>query len=118
MGLLYTRLSKLVEWMEQFLLMTTRVLSGIVFLGTLFIWFSIALGHLVMQPVQMLGMANAQALYQDFHPETRHPEDPNWDGALAGFMLGCSLSQSIPVVGHVLGPTLGLVIGYQVDAQT
>lgn len=118
MGLLYTRLSKLVEWMEQFLLVTTRILSGIVFLGTLFICFCMVLAHLVRSPVQVMGGGYSQALYQDFYPETRQPSDPNWDGALSGFMLGCSLSQSIPIVGHVLGPTLGLVIGYQVDAQS
>lgn len=47
----------------------------------------------------------------------RNVLDPNWDGALAGAGLGWSAGQSIPVLGIVIGPVLGAIVGYHLDER-
>ncbi|WP_373532131.1 hypothetical protein [Vampirovibrio sp.] len=109
-----------------------RLLAGILLMGGLFCVMSIMFTQLLKQPEQALQLQAFAFNYSDFakvekgrvlsarettSPENAGLEDPNWDGTLAGASLGLAVGRDLPVIGWVIGPVVGAMLGYQLDSH-
>ncbi len=132
--------------LEKLLLFTIRTTWLICGLGTLFLSLSIAFQDVMKAPMQKLGFARSSAVYQDYYPHTHKHQDNNkyqksrhnstdvlanaqdrssYDSyevdtvSVNGFLFGCSFIHSVPVIGPVIMPALGIALGHEwADHQT
>ncbi len=108
-----------------------RLLACGLSLGAIFCVMAVYANQFIKAPEQALHLqdfmfnasefAQAEQSWTELKPghslEKQKPVDPNWDGTLAGISLGITVGRSIPVVGYVLGPIAGAMIGYQLDSK-
>lgn len=118
--------------LEKLLLFTLRATWLICGLGALFLSLSIAFQEVMKAPMQKLGFARASAVYQDYYPH-KHQKDRSLTKevqvspqeksskasyevdtvSLNGFLFGCSFINSVPVIGPVIMPALGIALGQE-----
>ena len=116
----------------KLIIIGNRTLAAIVALGSLFCLLAFGCFHLVRQPEKVFHMQAFMFNYSDFshaeadalaassasgRPKGNTPQDPNWDGVLAGSSLGFTLGRNIPLIGGVVGPVAGAILGYEMDSR-
>lgn len=117
---------------EKLITIGNRTLAAVISLGSVFCLIAFACFHLAKQPEKTFHMQAFMFNYSDFsHAQadvvpttsaqsTLHkntPQDPNWDGAVAGSSLGFSIGRNIPLIGCVVGPVVGAMLGYELDSR-
>lgn len=100
-------------------------------LGSLFCIFSVYATQFIQQPEQALRLQAFMVNYSEFNrveqsivsvgssvqSKKLKPQDPNWDGAVAGASLGLAVGRDIPIIGMVICPVIGAMVGYQLDSK-
>lgn len=108
-----------------------RLLACGLLLGSLFCVLSVYAAQFVEQPEQALKLQAFMVNYAEFNRAPRHeqtrdfllraerkvPSDPNWDGVLAGASLGLAVGRNIPIIGVIICPVVGAMVGYQLDSK-
>lgn len=109
----------------QVLLGSLRTLWVIAACGVFFIALTYWTQQIINQPTRMMNLDGMMANVQDYAEITASAHasgalangDPSWDGAAAGFSLGCAYTSAIPIVGPILSPLLGAIVGYELDSS-
>ncbi|MCE3235885.1 MAG: hypothetical protein K0Q50_2065 [Vampirovibrio sp.] len=109
-----------------------RLMAAVVSLGGIFCLMAFMGMQLAKQPEKTLHLQAFMFNYSEFaHIQedtqtapsdksgttVRKPNDPNWDGLMAGAGLGFNMGRNIPLIGVVVGPVIGAMIGYDMDSK-
>lgn len=100
-------------------------------LGSIFCLFSVYALQFIQQPEQALRLQAFMVNYSEFNrveqpvvfvgsamqSKKLKPQDPNWDGAVAGASLGLAVGRDVPMIGMVICPVVGAMVGYQLDSR-
>lgn len=137
---MYDLVDALHRYTGRLLVFGNRLLASVVILGTLFSLSVAGVTPCLQEPERFL---QAQAFMFNYHEFQRSEQqvqthwlaasastglassasvssfskDPNWDGLVAGAGLGVVAGQEIPLVGFIVGPVLGAVLGYRLDER-
>jgi hypothetical protein len=124
-------IAKWVLGLEKLLLFTLRTTWLICGFGAVFLSLSMTFQEWMKAPMQKLGFARASAVYQDYFPGASpsqnkasgfvsNAQDPNTQAvyevdtvSVNGFLFGCSFINSVPVIGPVIMPALGVALGHE-----
>lgn len=108
----------------RMLSVTLKAAWTVVACGLFFTLITFWTQEIISQPLTLFKMEGTLVNMQDYAEINQTVSnssataiDPDWDGALAGFSLGCAYTSSIPIVGPVLSPLLGAIVGYQLDSS-
>lgn len=111
----------------ELITMCNRLLVAVVLLGTLFCLMMLSGFKLLQNPEQILTnqafsmnyleSAQNETIRKTGGLEGEAMRDPNWDGIVAGGSLGMTIGSGIPFVGAYIGPLMGAVVGYRMDAR-
>jgi hypothetical protein len=105
------------EALGQFLTWVARLLTLCLLSGALFLFGSVNLSAFLKAPEVTLQLEGAQLNVLELSPVADKRQDPDWDGAVAGFCLGLGYGQSNLLIGPVVGPAIGAFVGYQLDSR-
>jgi hypothetical protein len=108
-----------------------RLMVSVVVLGGAFFLMTLVSVRLANEPENILRMQGFMFNYTEFsraetlqQPQagsvsnaSARPQDPDWDGALAGGGLGLTLGRTIPFVGVIIGPITGAMLGFKLDSR-
>lgn len=109
----------------------SRLLMAVVVLGSLFSLLAWSATQVFQTPEVFFRMQAFRFTHYEFstlsaqhvaerarrNPGREASSDPDWDGAFAGASLGLTLGRNVPLIGGVLGPVAGGVIGYRMDKR-